>query len=80
MFTSEEPTRFGLSCSGSRAMAGVMSAAALESKLDAQGLHFIQARACACACAHTYTHARAHSCMYARVWWLEGGGEGEKHG
>lgn len=43
MFTSEEPTRFALSCSGSRAMAGVLTAEALEGKLDAQGLHFLQA-------------------------------------
>ncbi len=42
MFTSEEPTRFGLSCSGSRSMAGVLSAEALEGKRDAQGLHFLQ--------------------------------------
>lgn len=42
MFTSEEPTRFALSCSGSRAMAGVLTAEALEGKLDAQGLHFLQ--------------------------------------
>ncbi|KAG2501988.1 hypothetical protein HYH03_000484 [Edaphochlamys debaryana] len=41
-FTSEEPTRFGLSCSGSRAMAGALTAEALESKLDSQGRHFLQ--------------------------------------
>lgn len=34
MFNSEEPTRFGLSCSGSRAMAGVLSAQKLASLRD----------------------------------------------
>ncbi|GIL88575.1 hypothetical protein Vretimale_15306 [Volvox reticuliferus] len=42
MFTSEEPTRFGLSCSGSRAMAGTLTPEVLESKLDAGGQHFLQ--------------------------------------
>lgn len=37
MFTSEEPTRFGLSCLGSRAMAGVLTAAELEVKRDVNG-------------------------------------------
>ncbi|PNH09430.1 N-carbamoyl-L-amino acid hydrolase [Tetrabaena socialis] len=43
MFTSEEPTRFALSCSGSRAMAGALTPAELEAKTDAGGLHFLQA-------------------------------------
>ena len=34
MFNSEEPTRFGLSCSGSRAMAGALTAARLASLKD----------------------------------------------
>mmetsp|Transcript_9215 Transcript_9215/g.17291 ORF Transcript_9215/g.17291 Transcript_9215/m.17291 type:complete len:450 (-) Transcript_9215:577-1926(-) len=42
MFTSEEPTRFGLSCSSSRAMAGILTVAELESKLDKDGRHFVQ--------------------------------------
>ncbi|KXZ51996.1 hypothetical protein GPECTOR_10g1018 [Gonium pectorale] len=42
MFTSEEPTRFGLSCSGSRALAGALEAEVLESKLDSEGRHFVQ--------------------------------------
>ncbi|PNW82164.1 hypothetical protein CHLRE_06g276700v5 [Chlamydomonas reinhardtii] len=42
MFTSEEPTRFGLSCSGSRAMAGALTPQVLESKLDSGGRHFLQ--------------------------------------
>ncbi|KAG2439474.1 hypothetical protein HXX76_004828 [Chlamydomonas incerta] len=42
MFTSEEPTRFGLSCSGSRAMAGALTPEVLESKLDSGGRHFLQ--------------------------------------
>jgi hypothetical protein len=43
MFTSEEPTRFGLSCSGSRAMAGALTAEELDSKLDVNGSTFLQA-------------------------------------
>ncbi len=39
MFNSEEPTRFGLSCSGSRAMAGVLSAAMLASLRDSLSNH-----------------------------------------
>jgi ureidoglycolate amidohydrolase len=34
MFNSEEPTRFGLSCSGSRAMAGALSASTLVALRD----------------------------------------------
>jgi ureidoglycolate amidohydrolase len=34
MFNSEEPTRFGLSCSGARAMAGALSAATLAALRD----------------------------------------------
>lgn len=34
MFTSEEPTRFGLSCSGSRAMAGVLDTEKLSKLVD----------------------------------------------
>jgi len=43
MFTSEEPTRFGLSCIGSRAMAGVLSPEELESKKDEEGNVFKEA-------------------------------------
>ncbi len=37
LFTSEEPTRFGLGCLGSRAMAGNLSAADLAALTDADG-------------------------------------------
>ncbi len=37
MFTSEEPTRFGIGCSGSRAMAGALSATELCQLIDADG-------------------------------------------
>jgi hypothetical protein len=40
MFTSEEPTRFKLSCIGSRAMAGALSADVLDAKLDENGTNF----------------------------------------
>lgn len=41
MFTSEEPTRFGLSCSGSRAMAHTMTVDYLSSKLDENGTDWL---------------------------------------
>merc|ERR1719313_3172053 len=37
-FTSEEPTRFGLSCLGSRAMAGYLNASTVEALRDENGL------------------------------------------
>jgi ureidoglycolate amidohydrolase len=43
MFTSEEPTRFGLSCSGSRAMAGMLDASHLASLRDVNGSDFMTA-------------------------------------
>lgn len=43
MFTSEEPTRFGISCLGSRAMAGVLPAETLTDVHDAGGLNVLQA-------------------------------------
>jgi len=39
MFNSEEPTRFGLSCSGSRAMAGALTAARLQTLKDSLSNH-----------------------------------------
>lgn len=44
MFTSEEPTRFGLGCLGSRAMAGVLSPSQLRSLRDAKGIGLEEAR------------------------------------
>jgi N-carbamoyl-L-amino-acid hydrolase len=37
LFTSEEPTRFGVGCLGSRAMSGVLSAPALAALTDGEG-------------------------------------------
>lgn len=42
MFTSEEPTRFKLSCIGSRAMAGALTAKTLNKKLDENGTSFLE--------------------------------------
>lgn len=47
MFTSEEPTRFGMSCLGSRAMARTLTPATLLNVLDDQELNFMQAAAAA---------------------------------
>lgn len=41
MFTSEEPTRFGVGCTGSRVMAGVMDQAALEKLTDEDGDDYV---------------------------------------
>eukprot|EP00879_Flechtneria_rotunda_P023202 GHRR01024533.1.p1 GENE.GHRR01024533.1~~GHRR01024533.1.p1 ORF type:complete len:391 (+),score=124.45 GHRR01024533.1:482-1654(+) len=43
MFTSEEPTRFKLSCLGSRAMSGALTADVLDAKPDDNGTSFLQA-------------------------------------
>ncbi len=43
MFASEEPTRFGLSCIGSRAMCGRLDATYLDSLRDTNGTTFLQA-------------------------------------
>lgn len=51
MFTSEEPTRFKLSCIGSRAMSGALTADVLDVKLDENGTSFREVRAglvCVC--------------------------------
>ena len=42
-FTSEEPTRFGLSCVGSRAMAGALPPSTLAALRDENGTTFLQA-------------------------------------
>jgi len=44
MFTSEEPTRFGLGCLGSRAMSGALSPQKLRDLHDADGISFDTAR------------------------------------
>lgn len=43
LFTSEEPTRFGVGCFGSRALAGVLSPAALADLKDADGMSVLEA-------------------------------------
>jgi len=43
MFTSEEPTRFKLSCTGSRGLAGALPPEVLDSKLDENGTSFVEA-------------------------------------
>ncbi|KAK9812597.1 hypothetical protein WJX72_000194 [[Myrmecia] bisecta] len=43
MFTSEEPTRFGLGCIGSRGMAGTLTAKVLDEKVDVNGTTFQEA-------------------------------------
>lgn len=40
VFNSEEPTRFGIGCTGSRALAGQLSAQALEKLKDAEGISY----------------------------------------
>ncbi|MEM9295399.1 MAG: M20 family metallo-hydrolase [Planctomycetota bacterium] len=45
LFTSEEPTRFGLGCTGSRAMCGALAPEALRALTDEQGVTLDQARA-----------------------------------
>jgi len=47
LFTSEEPTRFGIGCLGSRLMSGTLSAIAAESLRDKNELSLDQARAAA---------------------------------
>lgn len=44
-FTSEEPTRFGVGCLGSRGLSGVMSAADFTALSDEDGVSFDDARA-----------------------------------
>lgn len=43
LFTSEEPTRFGVGCFGSRAMAGVLTPAAFSELRDADGVNVLEA-------------------------------------
>ena len=43
MFTSEEPTRFGIGCSGSRLMSGAIEADALAQLTDDDGVRFDEA-------------------------------------
>jgi ureidoglycolate amidohydrolase len=47
VFTAEEPTRFGIGCLGSRALAGVLDGPALAALRDAEGATLEEARAAA---------------------------------
>src|SRR5882762_8720108 len=47
LFTSEEPTRFGIGCLGSRLLSGIMPAAAAKKLLDKEGNSLEQLRASA---------------------------------
>ncbi len=47
MFTSEEPTRFGIGCSGSRLLSSSLSPAEVAALVDEQGVSFDAARATA---------------------------------
>jgi ureidoglycolate amidohydrolase len=44
MFTSEEPTRFGIGCTGSRAMAGAIQTAKLAGLVDADAMRYDDVR------------------------------------
>ncbi len=44
MFTSEEPTRFGIGCVGSRLLGGAIAAAGVDALTDADGISFATAR------------------------------------
>ncbi len=44
MFTSEEPTRFGIGCLGSRALCGTIAAGSLAALMDAEGRNFDEIR------------------------------------
>jgi ureidoglycolate amidohydrolase len=44
IFTSEEPTRFGIGCLGSRALAGALAARSMAALRDADGLAFDEVR------------------------------------
>lgn len=44
MFTSEEPTRFGIGCVGSRLLGGAIDAQTVDALTDAEGISFANAR------------------------------------
>lgn len=46
-FTSEEPTRFGISCLGSRVMSAALTGAAADACVDKDGISVLQARTAA---------------------------------
>jgi hypothetical protein len=65
MFTSEEPTRFGLSCIGSRAMAGALEASVLDARLDENGTTFEQVLYTNC-CGQTWLPSAEILILFAR--------------
>ena len=64
MFTSEEPTRFGIGCCGSRLLGGALEPAALAALKDAEGVSFDAARRAA-GCAGELADAALTSGDYA---------------
>lgn len=64
MFTSEEPTRFGVGCVGSRVMSGAMAAEAAAGLVDAEGLSLEQIRLAA-GCTGQIEDARLQAEHYA---------------
>lgn len=47
MFTSEEPTRFGVGCTGSRVLVGLLSESSLDALVDADGQNYNTVRTAA---------------------------------
>jgi ureidoglycolate amidohydrolase len=67
LFTSEEPTRFGIGCLGSRALAGRLDAARLRALRDADGIGFDAARRAAGFAAPLEQIALTHGAYHAFV-------------
>ncbi len=68
MFTSEEPTRYGIGCLGSRLIAGVLSAARAESCVDQDGLTLEETRT-AFGLSGSLKDVKLHSNHYSH--WIE---------
>ncbi|BCM93907.1 putative hydrolase [Abditibacteriota bacterium] len=67
MFTSEEPTRFGLGCLGSRTMAGVLSPEKLRGLKDGDGIAFETARSAGGCSGELETVRLPEGCYHAFV-------------
>lgn len=68
MFTSEEPTRYGIGCLGSRLMAGVLSPTRADSLLDDAGITLEEKRT-AFGLSGSLADVKLHSDYYA--YWIE---------
>jgi ureidoglycolate amidohydrolase len=64
MFTSEEPTRFGVGCVGSRVMSGALSAEAAAALTDSEGLTLEEIRRAA-GCAGNVSQAQLTAGVYS---------------